>query len=211
MKRSIAGVALVAVLVTGGLSGCGGNGTDPTPSQTASVKEQGASESPSGTATSGQPTPPIDVNPPERPAAMDNADEAGAVAAAEYFLQLTGYAAASGSTLELESLSGADCDACMRMIERPVAFHEAGGWSEMPEVSISDARSQRINETPLTYQVECNATRGEYNYFTEEKGVTHVGSETLAMGFVMTMHEDWEIDQILVSKPDESDVDPVDQ
>ncbi len=103
MKKSIVGAALGAVLIAVGLSGCGEGNTKPTPSPTASVKELNASESPSETPTPEQkPTPPVDVDPPERPAAMDNADEAGAVAAAEYYLRLTVYAAATGDTSNLK-------------------------------------------------------------------------------------------------------------
>lgn len=205
VKKSIVGAALGAVLIAVGLSGCGEGNTKPTPSPTASVKELNASESPSETPTPEQkPTPPVDVDPPERPAAMDNADEAGAVAAAEYFLKLTGYAAASGSTVELKELSSADCEACKRMIETPTAFYEKGGWSEMPEITIDNPRIRLLSETPLQYNVELEMTRGAYEYFTEENGNGHVEPETLTMGFAVTRRESWEIDAIQASKPETS-------
>ena len=115
MKRSLAGVALGAVLVLGGLTGCGGDDAKPTPSPTKSMPVLSASPSPS---VGQRPTGPIDVDPPERPAAMDNADEAGAVAAAEYFLRLTVYASATGDTTELEAMSGEGCKFCDTMFRR---------------------------------------------------------------------------------------------
>lgn len=193
MKRSLAGVALGAVLVLGGLTGCGGDDAKPTPSPTKSMPVLSASPSPS---VGQRPTGPIDVDPPERPAAMDNADEAGAVAAAEYFLRLTGYAAASGSTTELEELSGADCEACKRMIETPTTFHDKGGWSEMPEITIDASHVKLVAEASQQYHVELGVVRGAYDYFTEEEGMVHMESEPATMGFVVTMRNSWEIDRI---------------
>lgn len=90
------------------LGGCSGGATvEPTPSAepTTSVPM------PSPSVTSEAPVEPVPVAtdrageplvPPVRPPAMDNDDEAGARAAAEYFIELSGYAVRSQS---LESLT----------------------------------------------------------------------------------------------------------
>ena len=186
MKRSIAGAALVAVLVTGGLSGCGGNGTDPTPRPTTSVKELGASESPSGTPTPGQqPTRPIDDNPPERPAAMDNADEAGAVAAAEYYLRLTVYAAATGDTAELEAMSGEGCEFCENYISSVKELHGNGGWAELAEVSVSLLDVWMSQESPGQFRVDTRAIRSPYSFSDDGIEMNSAASEDLAIGFLL--------------------------
>lgn len=148
------------------------------------------------TASSARPT---DVEPPEKPAAMENPDEAGAVAAAEYFLRLTAYAAATGSIEGLEGMSSEYCEACREFVATPMSFHEDGGWSDMPSVRIESAVVELDPNVPDRYQVELEATRSGYDYYTRDDGATHAGSETLKMGFVVAFRGRWQIDFVQAS------------
>lgn len=203
MKRSIGGVALIAVLVTGGLSGCGGSGTDPIPSPATSVKELGVSESPSETPSAGQqPTGLLDVDPPERPAAMDNADEAGAVAAAEYYLRLTVYAAASGDTSELEAMSGEECEFCGNYISSVKELHGNGGWASASTVTVSNAQVWRLENQVNTYQVELSAEKLPYDYFSGSGQVTLHDKEFTGMAFVVSEQNGWKFSAVETFKID---------
>ncbi|MEE6295272.1 DUF6318 family protein [Georgenia sp. MJ278] len=66
------------------------------------------------------------IPPPERPAEMARTDEAGAVAAAQYFLSLFGYGAATGDVAEWDAMSDPDCLGCAGLREEMVATHRAG-------------------------------------------------------------------------------------
>ncbi len=64
--------------------------------------------------------------PPERPAAMDNDDEAGAQAAAEYFIAVAGYAERSQDLTDFTSLCDAESAFCNTIIDQVTADLEAG-------------------------------------------------------------------------------------
>ncbi len=187
MKRSLAGVVLGVVLVAGGLSGCGG-GAKPSPSPTKSVPVLGVSPSPS---VGQRPTGPIDVDPPERPAAMDNADEAGAVAAAEYFLRLTVYASATGDTTELEAMSGEGCKFCQSYISSVEKLHEGGGWASLPKVELLGSAGRLTSSDPVQYQVELDTRKSAYRVYEIDGHFTDELEENLIMGFVLVRLDDW--------------------
>ena len=204
MKRSIAGAALVAVLVAGGLSGCGRSGTDPTPRPTTSVRTLEASKLPSETPTPGQqPTGLLDVDPPERPAAMDNADEAGAVAAAEYYLRLTVYAAATGDTTELEAMSGEGCEFCENYIASAKELHSNGGWAELAEVSVSILNVWMSQESPGQFRVDTRAIRSPYSFSNDGSDMHSAESEDLAIGFLLDPTQGaWKVQDLQIGDPE---------
>ena len=203
MKKSIVGAALGAVLIAVGLSGCGEGNTKPTPSPTASVKELNASESPSETPTPEQkPTPPVDVDPPERPAAMDNANEAGAVAAAEYYLRLTVYAAATGDTSELETMSDEGCKFCDNYISSVNELHGDGGWAAVSVVETSDMQVWTLEDQANTYQVELWAERGPYDYFSGSGEVVLHDRESTGIAFVISTEDGWKLRAVETFKID---------
>src|SRR5665647_2796040 len=93
-----------------GVAGCSGDPgptTTTTPTPTPTVTEE-PSPSPTPTPT---PTPDASVK-PERPAAMDVADSAGAEAAVVYFLQLLPYAFATNGLEELRAIGHPECVYC---------------------------------------------------------------------------------------------------
>ncbi len=202
MKRSITGVMLGVVLVMGSLTGCGGDDAKPTSSPTKSVPVLSASPSPS---VGQQPTGPIDVDPPERPAAMDNADEAGAVAAAEYFLRLTVYASATGDTTELEAMSGDECKSCQKYISSVKSLYERGGWwTSMPEISLSESQQWIHSEEPLQYQVEFEAKKDEYEYYNAEGELKHTDKEHAVFAVILMFDDSWTISAVRSVSPEEA-------
>lgn len=101
-----------AVLVGVALAGCASAEAPPDPVPSEAV----TAPPPTGSATPTPPTPtpttPEPVAAPERPAAMDQSDETGAVAAAEYFLALSQYTVHSGALDRWEQVATQDCRYC---------------------------------------------------------------------------------------------------
>lgn len=68
----------------------------------------------------------VPLVPPERPAAMDNDDVAGAQAAAEYFIEVFGYAVRSQDTTELVALCDPTSNFCSAVLDEISADRSAG-------------------------------------------------------------------------------------
>ena len=138
-RRAIS--ALVALGCVGGL-GAGVTGCTsrpgPTTTPTPTVTEE---PTPSPTPT---PTPAPDASvKPERPAAMDVADSAGAEAAAVYFLQLFPYVFATGDLEDYRALSHPECIYCTSVtdgVETMFAArqHSVGGLNTISAVSSTE-------------------------------------------------------------------------
>lgn len=58
---------------------------------------------------------------------MERTDEIGAIAAAEYFMQLHEFAYASGSTLEWAAASGQSCGFCASVVDTVTTAYASGG------------------------------------------------------------------------------------
>ena len=89
------------------------------------------------TSPTGDPTPTASASPspslptkPERPAAMEREDAAGAAAAAEYFIELYPYVMATGDTEEFEAMSHRACEYCKGTLENAAWLQETGGTFE---------------------------------------------------------------------------------
>ncbi len=67
--------------------------------------------------------------PPERPSAMDNDDEAGAQAAAEYFMELSGYAVRSQDLTEFSQLCDPESIYCTAVLDEVSADAAAGTYT----------------------------------------------------------------------------------
>ena len=97
-RGAIAALALALALA---LAGCTAK-TDPPDDPTTTHPTTTVAPSPT-------PTP---IARPERPDAMNTADEAGAIATAEYFMELYTYARQTGDLTEWNALSADDCSFC---------------------------------------------------------------------------------------------------
>jgi len=123
-------------MVVGGLAGCTGGPDEPSWTPTVWTPEETVEPSPTPTPT---PTDPAAI-PPERPAAMDTVDTAGAEAVAAYYLQLVPYAEATGDTEVLAALSHPECIFCASVLEGVSGLvaagqHNVGGLPHISEVS----------------------------------------------------------------------------
>lgn len=124
LTGSFALFALIA-LTSLGLVSCTTASDDPTPSPTRPI-----TETPSAT-----PTPsPSRSAPPDRPEAMARDDLAGAMAAAEYFLELYPYAYNTGDLTEWRAMSHPECIFCASVIENVEKLHSEGGFQTGGEI-----------------------------------------------------------------------------
>lgn len=102
-----------------------------------------ASSSPSPTVASPTATPepsPSRSAAPQRPATMDRDDVEGAIAAAQYFLELYPYAYNTGDLTEWKALSHPECIFCASVVEGVEELHASGGYQtggEIEWVSVS--------------------------------------------------------------------------
>ena len=197
-RRALAGI-LVALLM--GLSACGdGNPVTPTGKATAVVS------APTSLAPA-DPVKPTSIEPPEKPAAMSTPDEKGAVAAAEYFLRMTTYAAATGDTAELEAMSSPDCQFCASYLESVATEYAAGNaWATVPEIDIEFANTIPTDSSD-SYQVNLRTKKGTYDYFNETDGLRHGEAESFVMVLIVTSGTDysWTIEAVQ-DFPPETDI-----
>ncbi|MBL0886144.1 DUF6318 family protein [Myceligenerans indicum] len=144
------GAAVVVVL--GGLTvGCTGNAdADPSPTTTVAAEP-----------TASQTAEPLPQK-PERPAAMDRDDAAGAAAAAEYFIKLYPYVMATGDTEEFEAMSHGACGFCSDALEQAESIREnndtwVGGEVnvEILEAYAPDELTGIVNRPGFCGEVSC--------------------------------------------------------
>ena len=90
---------------------------------------------------------PIDL--PQRSPAMDQEDEAGAEAAAEYFMELSGYAVRSQDLSEFEALCDAESIYCKAVIDEVRADVSAGNYTVGGDTSFSVDSVDPPGENPF--------------------------------------------------------------
>lgn len=104
------GPTVVGALLVGlALAGCTTTEAAPEPVRSEAVTAPTPTTPPTPAPTTAAPVPPA---PPEPPPAMDRPDEAGAIAAAEYFLALSQYAVQSGQLDLWQQFTAQDCRYC---------------------------------------------------------------------------------------------------
>ena len=82
--------------------------------------------------------PDVPVDPPVRPAEMERSDQAGAEAAAAYFLELFSYVMRTGDLQEWDHISAQDCRYCAATRERVAATYQAGGRFVGGELTLTE-------------------------------------------------------------------------
>lgn len=128
MSRSAA--AVVVATCTAVLAGCT---PQPPPPPTGSTPAASPDAEPEATPT------PETVTPPERPADMNRTDEAGAVAAATYFMELYSYVMRSGDVAEWDAISGQTCTFCENTRTDSLAVRTDGGRLTGGDLTIHSA------------------------------------------------------------------------
>ncbi|MCV2392690.1 DUF6318 family protein [Actinotalea sp. M2MS4P-6] len=112
--------AVVAAFVVMTVLAVGGCSSDPDPGATPSVSSPAPTRTVTPTTTP-EPSPTeTSLVAPEKPAEMERTDEVGAVAAAEYFMDVYSYAKQTGDLELWDSFSGQTCGFCQN-------FHDAVG------------------------------------------------------------------------------------
>ncbi|ACV08803.1 hypothetical protein Jden_1147 [Jonesia denitrificans DSM 20603] len=110
-------VAAITVLAVFSLLSC----SSETPATPASSTPSIATETPADSSLNPTETPTSDPTvpsgPPEKPAAMANNNEEGALAAAEYFLDASAYAVLMGDEILMEDFSTDTCIFCSNVVE----------------------------------------------------------------------------------------------
>jgi hypothetical protein len=150
--------------LAGGVAGCTNYPEPshlPTPTETVTP-----SPSPTPTPTA---TPDAASVPPERPAAMDVVDSAGAEAVAVYFLELYAYVYATNDLTEWRDLSHPECIFCASVItnvEEQIAngHRSDGGLAEFESVTSSEV-------SPGFFNVVIIATQGPSNEYGPDGSV----------------------------------------
>ena len=94
--------------------------------------------------------PPVTDKAPERPAEMSKGDEAGAAAAARYYLNATSYAWNTGDTGPLKSISDEECAFCRDQRSKIEEFYAHGYWAAGAHSSITN--TQAIEREDSNYE-----------------------------------------------------------
>lgn len=129
--RRAALATLAVTLAMTGLAGCTKPAPDPSPTPSST------SASPTPTETSPSPTP--SPTPPPKPEAWSRDDDTGALAAAQYFMDLYNYVIATGDLTEWKALAAPDCDFCQSVATTTASTYEVGGEIQGGSISVSDA------------------------------------------------------------------------
>lgn len=189
-----AAVAVGAVVAVLDLGGCSSERPAPSVTATASAQVLSATQEPSRER--------VVVDLPERPVAVDEPSEEGAVAAAEYFFRLTVYAAASGDTTELEAISGESCEDCAAYVARVKSFQESGGyWTSMPEVVIYDSVSfpfdgDQLEQDLDQFLVVLDIRKSGYQFVNGDGGTGSGSPESRILALLITYSDGWVIEGI---------------
>ncbi|MBO1751478.1 hypothetical protein J4G33_06635 [Actinotalea sp. BY-33] len=134
----LAGAAVLGALLTG----CSEAEPEPSPPPVTATPAPTPSETPEELAA------------PERPAEMERTDEVGAMAAAEYFMELFAYVMATGDLEEWDRVSGQTCSFCANVREDVDATYSEGGRIVGGGVEVSSIEVLLFEETLVAFAVE---------------------------------------------------------
>lgn len=151
-------VAAITVLAVFSLLSC----SSETPATPASSTPSIATETPADSSLDPTETPTSDPTapsgPPEKPAAMANNNEEGALAAAEYFLDASAYALLMGDERLMKEFAAAHCTFCDTLLNEIEADKQNGrtrtlvNFSITGETKVTDRDNAWIIEAPVTLQ-----------------------------------------------------------
>lgn len=128
-----------------------------------------SSTSPEPTASSPHSTPepsPVRSEAPTRPEAMDRTDVEGAVAAAQYFLELYPYVYNTADLREWRAMSHPDCVFCASVAEDVEALHAEGGYEVGGEIEFESAAATKSSDGSDYVGVDVLVSQAEALEFT---------------------------------------------
>ncbi|HMO12486.1 MAG TPA: DUF6318 family protein, partial [Actinotalea sp.] len=134
-----------AVALLGALTACTSPAPPPDPSP--------SSPEPTPTVSAPSPTP-TTPEPPEKPEAMQRTDEAGALAAAEYFMAVYSHARRTGDLSGWIAFSGQTCEFCSAVGRGVAAIYDSGGQLVGGETDVSDVRLLSTDTELVLYIVQ---------------------------------------------------------
>ena len=148
-RRGVKSAAVTGALAAVLLAGCGSS--PPAPEQTFAAYTPTVTPSPTPTADpNGGPV----VAAPLRPPEMEYADEAGAIATAQYFMALSSYAMRTGDLEEWRTVSGQTCEFCDNIGALVEEAYGAGHRLTGLTLEVEEARLLGVNEELAVYGVE---------------------------------------------------------
>ncbi len=128
--------------------------------------------------------PPVTDKAPAQPAQMSKGDEAGAAAAARYYLNAYSYAWNTGDTGPLKSISDKNCQFCKSESSRIDEFYAHGYWATKGYTDV--LQTQAIEQLP------------ESEYGSDAYAVQFRIDEHLAEGYTSSGFQEGRTDQTII-------------
>ena len=133
---------------------------------------------------------------PERPAAMDNYDEEGAKATAEYFLRLSLYGVATDNWDEYNALCQPTCGFCNSYRDKNHEDYINISSTTMPEMKVQSACAWQLDDAPEQWLVDMLVKRYP-SKTTDKDGATKRHEEgTAALAFLIDSADNWHIIEV---------------
>lgn len=194
-QRLLALLSLVCALACMlSLSACSSQTSEGvTPSPSAS-----SSDSFAITATEGIENPDL----PERPAEMDNYDEDGAIAAAEYFLRLSLYGVATDNWEDYDAMSAPNCEFCTSYRNDNHKNWSNLSSSTMANMTLDDAVAGSVEGNPGRWNVHLVATRYAHTIVDTDNKIRNIEGETTALAFLIDSSNGWQILKVEIFEPE---------
>lgn len=140
---------------------------------------------------------------PERPAAMDNYDKDGAIAAAEYFLRLSLYGVATDNWDDYDALSAPTCEFCTSYHNDNHAKWNKFSSKTMAEMTVDDVVVGPAKDDPKHWNVHLVATRYPHTIIDADNKVHNIEGETTALAFLLDTSNGWQILKVEIFEPEQ--------
>lgn len=189
---------------------------EPAPPPTLSTVAPSEATTPTPTSSPSPTHEPTESQPPElpgypesllvEPEAMSKDDEAGAVAAAKYYLGLFAYANLTGELEKWEEMALPGCEFCEVAAEGVRQVHAAGGWTESGQMAWTGVPDVIFEPAVNVWEITLLADVGEGRGFDSNGQVmkTYEASSVEFRIGVTYMHGRWRVQGIRASGASET-------
>ena len=191
LKR-LPALGLAVLAVAAGLAGCSDGNTDAAPKAATPSEPASVSATPPPTAPP-PPATPYRFPTPEEPEGMYQHTDGGAIATAQYFVELLGYQASTGDTSKMEKISLPECEYCNGRIAYVKHTYSIGSWADnyhttnMTLLGYGPAPEGELGEIGVRIDV---ITPTYQYYIPDEGGLGIEESLELNMAVILEWHED---------------------